>query len=77
MSQPQHPHQNDPGSPVGEGIAWASRIIAIGLAMFLPGVIGGWLDARWGTRFLGPAGLVLGLASALAWLLQLDGRKQR
>ena len=77
MPPTQPPHKNDSGSPVGEGIAWASRIIAIGLAMFLPGVIGGWLDARWGTRFLGPAGLVLGLVSALAWLLQLDGRKQR
>ena len=76
MSQPQHPHKHDSGSPVGEGIAWASRIIAIGLGMFLPGVIGGWLDARWGTRFLGPAGLVLGLVTALAWLVQLDGRKQ-
>jgi len=77
MSQPQHPHKNDSGSPVGEGIAWASRIMAIGLAMFLPGVIGGWLDARWGTRFLGPAGFVLGLFTALAWLVQLDGRKHR
>jgi len=51
--------------------------MAIGLAMFLPGVIGGWLDTRWGIRFLGPAGLVLGLVSALAWLTQLDGRKRR
>jgi hypothetical protein len=51
--------------------------MAIGLAMFLPGVVGGWLDARWGTRFLGPAGLVLGLVTALAWLVQLDGRKKR
>lgn len=77
MPPPQHPRNNDSGSSVGEGIAWASRIIAIGLAMFLPGVMGGWLDTRWGTRFLGPAGFVLGLITSLAWLVQLDGRKQR
>jgi len=77
MSPPQTPHKHDSGSPVGEGMVWASRIMAIGLAMFLPGVIGGWLDARWGTRLLGPAGFVLGLITALAWLVQLDGKKQR
>lgn len=59
------------GSPVGDAFAWASRIIAIGLMMFLPGVAGGWLDARLGTRWLGPACLVLGFAGALAWLASL------
>ena len=67
---------DDPGtSPIGEAMAWVSRITAIGLAMFLPGVAGGWLDARLGTRFLGPIGFVLGLGSALLWLAQLAGRK--
>lgn len=62
-------------SPIGEAMAWVSRITAIGLAMFLPGVAGGWLDARLGTWFLGPAGFVLGLGSALFWLAQLARRK--
>ena len=61
-------------SPVGDAIAWASRIIAIGLAMFLPAVAGNWLDARFHTRFLGPIGLVLGFVLGLAWLVQLGRR---
>lgn len=62
-------------SPIGEAMVWVSRITAIGLAMFLPGVAGGWLDARLGTGFLGPLGFVLGLGSALLWLTRLGGRK--
>jgi hypothetical protein len=46
---------------MGDAFAWASQIIAIGLAMFLPAVAGNWLDARFGTRFLGAAGLVFGV----------------
>lgn len=56
---------------MGEAFAWASRILAIGLAMFLPGVGGNWLDARLGTRFLGPVGLIFGFAAALFWLVQI------
>jgi hypothetical protein len=50
--------------------------MAIGLAMFLPGVAGGWLDARLGTRWLGPIGFVTGFAVALAWLARLGGRRR-
>ena len=62
---------DDAASPVGEAFAWASRILAIGLAMFLPGVGGTWLDARLGTRFLGPVGLIFGFSAALFWLVQI------
>lgn len=64
-------------SPIGAAVAWVSRITAIGLAMFLPGVAGGWLDARLGTRFLAPAGLVLGFVAGLAWLVQLTADPKR
>jgi hypothetical protein len=63
-------------SPVGEAMVWVSRIIAIGLSMFLPGVAGGWLDARLGTRFLGPLGFVVGLAGALLSLTRLKPRQR-
>jgi len=56
---------------------WVSRITAIGLAMFLPGVAGGWLDARLGTGFLGPAGFVLGIGSAVFWLSRLGTPRRR
>jgi hypothetical protein len=62
-------------SPIGEAFAWAPRLMAVGLAMFLPAVAGNWLDARLGTRFLGLAGLVLGFAVGLGWLVQI-GRKR-
>jgi hypothetical protein len=62
---------DDAPSPVGEAFAWASRILAIGLAMFLPGVGGNWLDSRFGTRFLGPVGLIFGFSAALFWLVQI------
>jgi hypothetical protein len=63
------------GSPVGEALAWASRIMAVGLAMVLPAVAGGWLDARLGTGFLAPAGLVVGFVAGLAWLVQLTRKR--
>ena len=62
-------------SPVGDALVWASRIMAVGLLMFLPAVAGGWLDARFGTGFLAPAGLVLGVVAGLVWLVQLSGKR--
>jgi len=63
------------GSPIGEALVWVSRIIALGLTMFLPGVGGGWLDRRLGTSVLGPAGLILGFALGLLWIVQLGSRR--
>ena len=63
-------------SPVGEAMVWVSRITAIGLAMFLPGVAGGWADERLGTRFLGPLGFAVGLGSAIFWLSRLGTPRQ-
>jgi hypothetical protein len=57
-------------------MVWASRIIAVGLTMFLPAVAGSWLDTRLGTHFMGIAGLVLGFVLGLAWLVQIGGRKK-
>jgi hypothetical protein len=67
------------GAPIGEAMVWVSRIMAIGLTMFLPGVAGGWLDARLGTGFIGPLGMAVGLGVALLMLMQLTsrGRPQR
>jgi hypothetical protein len=63
--------QSSRGSPIGDALVWSSRIMALGLMMFLPGVAGNWLDARLGTRFLGPVGLVLGFAVVLVLLVQI------
>jgi len=69
---PRGPHP----SPIGEAMAWVSRIMAIGLTMFLPGVAGSWIDARLGTRFVGPLGFAVGLGTALVWLVQLGNRRR-
>ena len=64
-------------SPVGDAMMWVSRIMAIGLTMFLPGVAGGWLDAQLGTNFIGPLGFVVGLSLAFYSLWQLAARRRR
>ncbi|MEO1991713.1 MAG: hypothetical protein ABGW78_07265 [Pirellulales bacterium] len=61
-----------PASPVGDAIAWASRIMAIGFVMFLPSVAGKWLDDRFDMSFLGATGLILGFIVGLIWLIQLS-----
>jgi len=65
------------GSPIGEALVWSSRIMALGLVMFLPGVAGTWLDTRLGTRFLGPAGFILGVSVAIFRLTQLTRQPER
>lgn len=57
--------------PIAAAIAWVSRITTIALAMVVPAAAGGWLDKRLGTSWLGPAGLVIGLAGGLAMLVKL------
>ena len=64
------------GSGVGEAISWASRIMAVGVVMFLPAVAGGWLDARLGTAFLGAIGLADGFVTGLVWLVRLTAGKR-
>jgi len=66
-----------PGSTFGDALSWASQIIAVGVAMFVPAVAGGWLDSRLGTAVLGPVGLVLGFAAGLAWLVRLTSGRGR
>ncbi|MFM8734905.1 MAG: hypothetical protein ACKOC8_06920 [Pirellulales bacterium] len=63
-------------NPIGEALAWVSRIVAIGLTMFVPGVAGGWIDARLGTNVIGPLGFAGGLGLAIFWLTRLRGRHQ-
>ena len=68
------PHDSQ-RSPVGEAMVWASRIMAVGLAMFMPAVGGNWLDQRLGTTFLGLAGLVIGFVAGISWLVQFGRRR--
>jgi len=73
---PPRPQRRSSGSPVGEALVWVSRITAIGLSMFLPGLAGNWLDARLGLTFLGPLGFVLGFVAGLSQLVAISRRSR-
>jgi predicted MFS family arabinose efflux permease len=45
--------------------------MSVGVAMFLPAAIGGWLDDRLGTDVLAAIGLVLGFLAGLTWLVRM------
>lgn len=64
-------------SSVGEAFSWASRIMAVGVAMFLPAVAGSWLDARLKTNVFGLVGLVIGFVAGLIWLIRMASGRQR
>jgi hypothetical protein len=55
--------------PMAIAMQWVARVFAATLMMIVPGLGGQWLDRRWGTRFLGLAGFVLGLIGGVAYLI--------
>lgn len=52
-------------------IEWVSRITTVALEMVLPGILGQWLDSKWGTGFLGLAGFAFGVSFGLWHLLRM------
>ena len=48
---------------------WVSRVFAMCIAMVGPGLLGMWLDDKWGTVFLGVLGFGLGVALGIYYLL--------
>lgn len=59
----------EPEPPMAVAMQWVARVFAASAVMVLPGVGGAWLDGRWGTGFLGPAGFVVGLISGVVYLI--------
>ena len=64
-------------APIGEALAWASRVIAAGVAMALPAIAGRWADDRLGTHVLAPIGLVVGFVAGLGWIVRLSARPRQ
>jgi hypothetical protein len=54
-------------------LEWVSRIVAVSLEMFLPGIGGQYLDQRFGTTFLAGLGFVLGMVLGFCHLLMMVG----
>ena len=43
--------------------------------MVLPGLAGGWLDRRWGIQWLSLAGMALGIAASMTYLILMTRRE--
>jgi hypothetical protein len=54
-------------------LEWVSRITGVAMAMVVPGLLGYWVDSKLGTRYLAPAGFVLGIVGGIWSLLTLTG----
>jgi hypothetical protein len=60
---------------------WVGRVFGVVSAMVLPAWGGSWLDERFGTRLFALLGVVLGLATGMAYLLVMtrsggDGQRR-
>lgn len=62
---------NDGRPPYAIAMEWVARVTTISLEMFVPGLIGQWLDKQWGTRWLTLMGFLFGLTAGLWHLLLL------
>jgi hypothetical protein len=60
--------------PLALAFEWVSKITTVALEMVLPGILGQWLDQRWGTQFLGFAGFALGMTVGMWHLLRMVSR---
>jgi hypothetical protein len=70
----------DPGPqdrpPMAVALDWVTRITTVALEMVLPGLVGLWLDRRWGTSFIGLVGFAIGMILGF-WHLLLITRSVR
>ena len=63
---------DDRRPPLGQAVAWASRVMTVALEMVLPGLIGIWIDRKLGWKASCTlAGFGLGFSVALWHLLKL------
>lgn len=53
--------QND-RPPMVVAMEWVTKITTVALEMVVPGVVGGWLDKKFGTGFIALAGFALGVS---------------
>jgi hypothetical protein len=54
---------------------WVSRILAAVVVMAGPGILGAWLDKRWGTGFLALVGFAVGITAGLYYLVTVTKPK--
>lgn len=65
----------DDRPPLAVAMEWVAVITTVVAEMVLPGIAGAWLDARWGTGFIGLAGFALGMAIGIRHLVSLSNSR--
>ena len=60
---------SEPASPMAAAMQWVARIMAAALMMVLPGLLGQWLDERWGVNVLALTGFAVGIGLGLFYLI--------
>jgi hypothetical protein len=62
--------------PIGSAMEWVARIVAVALAMVLPGLGGRWLDQRFDTHYFTLPAFVFGLIFGIWYLLAITKTKK-
>jgi cellobiose-specific phosphotransferase system component IIC len=57
--------------PLAIALEWVSKVTTVALEMVVPGIIGAWMDRRWGTNFITLIGLACGVSVGIWHLLVL------
>jgi hypothetical protein len=60
-----------PSNSMAQALVWVSRITTVGLEMAVPAIVGGMLDRRFQTSFLGVAGLIFGVVAGFWHLIMM------
>ena len=62
---------------MAEAMGWVAKITTVGLEMALPAMFGSWLDSRWGTRYFGLLGVIIGVPVGISHLVQMANLANR
>jgi hypothetical protein len=57
--------------PLVVALEWVAKVTTVALEMVVPGIVGAWLDKRFGTTFITLLGLALGVTVGIWHLLVL------
>jgi len=69
--------EEDVVTPMAAAMQWSSRITTITIEMILPGILGSWLDKRWGTSYLAFLGFAVGVPLGIWHLIKITQPKQK
>ena len=74
---PQVTDPQDERPPIALAMEWVAKITTVALEMVLPGLLGEWLDGKFGTNFLALVGFALGITVGVMHLLAMTRQKNK